>query len=497
MKNRKPLWIAIVAVAAVALGADAQEKYEPTWESLSKVNVAPQWFRDAKFGIYFHWGTYSVPAFGSEWYPRNMYNVEGREYRHHVETWGEPNAFGYPDFVPMFKAEKFNADEWVELFVQAGARFAGPVAEHHDGWSMWASKLTPWNAAERGPQRDLTGELAAAVRKRGLKFITTFHHARNNLWEKPGRDGQLRWTGHYEFVKRYFPSLLEDPERAIMYGYMPREKFLTMWLGKLQEVIDNYQPDIMWFDSWLDEIPESLRQEYVAYYYNQATRWGKEVVVTRKQNDLPLSVSIEDIEKGRSDRLTENVWLTDDTISVGSWCYTQDLRIKPTSVVLHSLIDIISKNGVLLLNISPMADGTIPDNQEQVLLEMGEWLRLNGEAVYGTRPWKVYGEGPSQGRAGQFGGVTDPRGGYKPQDVRFTTKGETLYAISLGWPDATLTIESLKAGSPHYPSEIGSVELIGTDARLAWTRTADGLTIAMPPEKPCDYAVVFKILPKK
>jgi alpha-L-fucosidase len=361
---------------------------------------------------------------------------------------------------------------------------------------MWASKLTPWNAAEKGPKRDITGELAAAVRKRGLKFVTTFHHARNNLWEKPGRNGQLAWTGHYSFVKQYFPALLNDPERAIMYGYMPREKFLAMWLGKLKEVIDNYQPDIMWFDSWLDEIPENLRQEYVAYYYNQAADWGKEVVVTRKQNDLPLSVSIEDIEKGRSDRLTENVWLTDDTISMGSWCYTQDLRIKPTSVVLHSLIDIISKNGILLLNISPRADGTIPDNQRQVLLQMGQWLKINGEAVYGSRPWKIFGEGPSQGRTGQFGGVTDPSGGYRPQDIRFTTKGQTLYAISLGWPDGSLTIQALKAGSPQYLGEIGAIQLLGSNAEIKWSRTADGLTITMPPAKPCDYAVVFKILPK-
>ncbi len=498
MRTRIVSSAAATAIVIIALSAGttlAQEKYEPTWESLSKVNVAPDWFRDAKFGIYFHWGVYSVPAFGSEWYPRNMYNTQSREYRHHVETWGEPNEFGYPDFVPMFKAEKFNADEWTDLFVKAGARFAGPVAEHHDGFAMWESGVTSWNAANMGPKRDLTGELEKAIRKRGLKFITTFHHARNNLWQREVR-GQMRWDGHYSFVQQYFPQLLDDRPRAVLYGYLPRDAFLDLWLGKLVEVIHKYHPDLIWFDSWLDQIPESVRREFLAYYFNEA-RPGQEVVVTRKQNDLPLSVSVEDIEKGRSDRLTENVWLTDDTISMGSWCYTQNLRIKPTSVVLHSLIDIISKNGILLLNISPKADGTIPDDQRQVLLEMGQWLKINGEAVYGSRPWKVYGEGPSQGRAGRFGGVTDPTGGYQPEDIRFTTQGETLYAISLGWPQDTLTIQTLKTGAPQYPGEIASIQLLGSDAKLAWSRTADGLTITLPSEKPCDYAVVFKIAPKR
>jgi len=473
------------------------EPYEPTWESLAKINEAPDWFRDAKFGIYFHWGVYSVPAFGNEWYPRNMYNVKGREYRHHVESWGDPNAFGYPDFVPMFRAERFDAEAWAELFEQAGARFAGPVAEHHDGWAMWDSDKTPWNVVDKGPKRDITGELEKAIRKRGMKFVTTFHHARNNLWQKPGRDDQLAWTGHYQFVKEHFPALLEDSERAIMYGYMPREEFLAMWLGKLSEVIDKYRPDLMWFDSWLDEIPEARQQEYLAYYYNRAREWNKEVVVTRKQDDLPLSVSVQDIEKGRADRLTENFWLTDDTISMGSWCYTKDLRIKPASVVLHSLIDTVSKNGALLLNISPMADGTIPQNQRDVLLEMGRWLKVNGEAIYGTRPWTIYGEGATQGQAGHFGGVTDPKEGYRPEDIRFTKKGQTLYAISLGWAEDSLTIRSLKSGSDLFTGEIASVSLLGSKARIQWSRTPDGLVITTPKERPCDYATAFKITPRR
>jgi len=343
------LWL-----ASVTLPAMVAAEYSADWDSRKKHEPAPEWFRDAKFGIYFHWGVYSVPAFGSEWYPRNMHIKKRPEYKHHLETYGDPTEFGYADFVPKFKAEKFDADQWAALFERAGARFAGPVAEHHDGFAMWDSDQTPWNAADMGPRRDVTGELARAVRKRGMKLVATFHHARNSLWQKDGK-----WTGHYQYVKQDFPSLLDDPKEAILYGYMPREKFVEMWRGKLFEVIDHYQPDLIWFDSWLNEIPERARQEFCAYYLNRANEWGKDVVITRKQDDLPIEFTVLDLEKGRMNKLTENVWLTDDAISLGSWCYTEDLRIKPLRQVLHVLIDIVSKNGVLLLNVCPKADGTI------------------------------------------------------------------------------------------------------------------------------------------
>ena len=216
-----------------------------------------------------------MPAFGDEWYPRNMYNIKSREYKHHVETWGDPNKFGYPDFVPMFKAEKFDADAWAELFEQAGARFAGPVAEHHDGFAMWDSDLTPWNAVDRGPQRDITGELEKAIRKRGMRFVTTFHHERNSLWEKPGRNGRSPGAGTTISSSSTSPPCWRTPSGRSCTATCLVRQFLAMWLGKLKEVIDKYHPDLMWFDSWLDEIPESVRQEYLAYYYNQRRRAGQ------------------------------------------------------------------------------------------------------------------------------------------------------------------------------------------------------------------------------
>jgi len=468
--------------------AQAEEKYQPNWESLAKKNPAPDWLRDAKFGIYFHWGVYSVPAFGSEWYPRNMYLIGRPENKHHIATYGDPLVFGYDKFVPMFKAEKFDANEWADLFVQAGAKYAGPVAEHHDGFSMWASKQTPWNAKDRGPKRDIVGELAKAIRARGMKFVTTFHTARNNLWEKqPGK-----WSGHYDGVLKNYPKAMENKENAILFGYMPREQFLKMWLAKLEEVIDNYQPDLMWFDSWLDEIPEQVRMEYLAYYFNASQKWGRDVVVTFKQQDLPRTVAIDDYEKGRASEKTDFVWLTDDTISKGSWCYTQDLKIKSVEEVLTTFIDIISKNGQLLLNISPKADGTIPEDQRQVLLAMGAWLKTSGDAVYGTRPWVTYGEGGTKmDKGGHF--VKSIK--YKSDDVRFTCKGKTVYATFLGWPGAgeKMTLATFAKDGKAGDVKVKSVSLVGGDAKIAWEATDKGLTVTMPDKAPSELAVAFKI----
>lgn len=473
-----------------------KQVFTSDWESLRQRNPAPKWFRDAKFGIYFHWGVYSVPAFGTEWYPRMMYDKTSAEYRHHVHTWGEPNKFGYPDFVPMFRAEKFDADQWAELFKKTGARFAGPVAEHHDGFSMWASKVNPWNAKDMGPHRDLVGELEKAVRKQGLRFVTTFHHARNGLYEIE-KDGKKYWTGHYEFVKKNFPELLNDPNRAIMYGYMPAQKFCQTWKDKLIEVIDSYQPDLMYFDGWLNEIPDKYKMEYLAHYFNEAGKAGKEVVVTYKEQDLPRQVGIEDFEKGRADHLTDFVWLTDDTISTGSWCYTRNLGIKKPAQIVRTLIDIVSKNGQLMLNISPMADGTIPDNQKKVLLRIGDWLKKYGEAVYETRPFVDYGEGPTQMEKG--GHFVTMKGRYSAKDIRYTRKGNIIYAIVLGWPgkNEQVTMTIFGKGNKAENIKVKKVSMLGSKEKIKWHRDDAGLVVTTP-SKAVDYlAVVFKLISAK
>lgn len=487
--------LAVLAASCVAPGAArAEDAYQPNWTSLRTHTPAPEWFRDAKYGIYFHWGVYSVPAYGNEWYPRFMHaKKEGLRnhhyYKHHTATYGDPAQYGYDRFVEGFTAEKFDADDWADLFAKSGAKFAGPVAEHHDGFAMWDSELTPWNAADRGPKRDITGEMAAAVRKRGMKLITSFHHARNNLWEKRKGNGTI-WSGHYSHAKEFFPTLLEDQERAILYGYMPRQDFLDMWLGKLDEVIGKYSPDIIWFDSWLDEIPDTVQQQFLANYFNHAAENGKEVLVTYKQEDMPQDIAVLDLEKGGMGELTEFAWLTDDTISLGSWCYTENLRIKPTHVVVHSLIDIVSKNGQLLLNISPKADGSIPQEQRDVLLGLGAWLDAYGEAIYETRPFTTYGHGPTKAGKGHFGGIATDIG-YTADDIRYTRKGTTVYAIQLGAPEAGS--KTTLSGFAGDGSKVASVELLGSDAAVEWEMTDAGLVVTAPAESPDSMAIVYKV----
>ena len=496
------MWLILGCVMALgAFNAFAQEDgapsgpYEADWESLRAHDAAPEWFRDAKFGIYFHWGVYCVPAFGSEWYPRNMHMSDSREQRHHIATYGDPSEFGYHDFVPRFKAEHFDPDAWADLFVKAGARFAGPVAEHHDGFAMWESKLTPWNVKDKGPKRDITGELAEAIRARGMRLVTSFHHARNSQHQIEV-EGELEWTGHYPRVEGW-PTVSEDPELRLMYGNVPRADFLKMWEGKLFEVIDHYRPDLIWFDSWLDEIPDANQCAFLSYYFNRAHETGQEVVVTVKQQDITPEIAVEDFEKGRAGHLTEYTWLTDDTLSRGSWCYTEEnFRIKRTPEVLHVLIDIVSKNGQLLLNISPKADGTIPQNQQEVLLGIGEWLGQYGEAIYGTRPFLVFGEGPTRLKKG--GHFVQVRGGYKPEDIRFTSKGDTVYALALGWPGdgAKLRIETFGADGAAKDIEVTGVSMLGADAKVKWKRSKKGLTVTCPKAQASGMATVFKIATK-
>lgn len=486
--------------------------YSPSEASLARHNEAPEWFRDAKLGIYTHWGVYSVPAFGSEWYPRWIWHSNitdrggvNRMYQHHLDTYGGPEKTPYHAFVPQFTATKFNADEWADLFQKAGARFAGPVAEHHDGFAMWDSDVTPWNAADKGPKRDVAGELATALRARGMKFMGSFHHARNlqryrgqsleaaRATGERNRRGvlQLYQKSHYPWIEGTAVTS-DDPELRLLYGNVPEEEWLRdVWLAKVKEFAAKYDPDLLWFDSWLDDIPENYLNCFGADYLNHAAAKGQEVVVTRKQADLPLSWSIEDYEKGRLDRLTENAWLTDDTISLGSWSHTQDLRIKPQNRVLHDFIDIVSKNGQLLLNVSPRADGSIPDDQREVLLGLGGWLKRNGEAIYETRPWVTYGEGPSDmADTGHFTKEVQ----YTAQDLRFTTRGnDVLYVIALGRPEGALSVHSLGRRLKLYPDAIDSVELLGSGPVEGWIRADDALHIPVSAALPDDIAFVWKI----
>ena len=494
--------LALLALVACAPEKKKEEvkapKYTADFASLSNHNQQPDWFQDAKLGIYFHWGVYSVPAFGNEWYPRRMHFEDDIAYKHHLTTYGDPSDFGYHDFVPMFKAENFNAEEWAALFKKAGARFAGPVAEHHDGYSMWASKKTPWNTMDTGPMRDITGELEKAIRAQDMKLITTFHHAKHLQRHDSVPEGDRKQgyrNSHYPFFKG-MPPTSDDETLKYLNGNIPEEQWLEeVWLGKLKEVIDNYQPDIIWFDSWLDQIPEKKRAEFASYYLNEADKLGKDVVIIRKQEDLPLNFSLNDLEKSRMNKMGEQSWMTDETVSYGSWCYTENLRIKPTKDIIHVLMDIVSKNGVLLLNISPMANGTIPEDQQNVLLEMGEWLNTNGEAVYETRPWITFGEGPTKEPDGHFKNHNAfSKLVYSNKDMRYTSNGGKVYATFFGWPDGeSVVLETFAKGTLTGDLKVNDISLLGYEGEIKWELTDKGIAITLPEEKISDMAIVFKL----
>lgn len=472
--------------------APAGAPYDTTWASLTRHPEA-EWFHDAKFGIYTHWGVYSVPAYGNEWYPRWMYAKDRPDerhfYAHHLATFGDPTRFGYKDFVPMFTAEKFDAEEWAALFEAAGAKFAGPVAEHHDGFALWDSDLTEWDAADMGPQRDILGELAKALRNRGLKLVTSFHHAQN-WWhyEDSYALGSVdtRDTAYAGVGKIYPP-----PHRV---GDRPTTAYLVQWEQKVREVIDKYQPDYMWFDfGWAQPEFEPYKRSLLAYYYNHEPVWGRQLVVTYKHDHLPTGAGILDLERGKIDSLTAFKWITDTSIAYNSWCYTTDLQYNTLNTLVDNLVDRVSKNGSLLLNVAPRSDGSIPQEQKDLLLAMGAWLKANGEAIYGTRPWVTFGEGPTRHASGQFTeqGVEE----YTAEDVRFTRKGDTLYAIALARPsDGRVVVKSLADGSTRLPAPITGVSLLGVDAPVSFERSAEGLVITMPaaadPEAP---AFAFRI----
>lgn len=469
--------------------AETEVHYEANWDSLANYEETAEWFKDAKFGIYAHWGVLSVPAYANDWYPRNMHMVGSDEYKHHVATYGEPAEFGYHDFVPMFKAEKFDANAWAELFQKSGAKFAGIVAQHHDGWSNWDSKNNPWNSMDMGPQRDIVGELGEAIHARGMKFVTSFHKARNlQIFQ----DDSSKWqddTSYFPYDPD-MPTSSRDSLISIMYGNISKEQFYKNWLTELNEVINQYSPDLIYFDSKLDKLPDSIKAQFVADYFNFATKNGKQVVITHKEGELPKSVSLEDFEKGRMNKKTEEFWLTDETVSVGSWSYTNDLGLKTANEIIDLLADIVSKNGALMLNVSPMANGIIPDNQQAILREIGEWMEINGESIYGTRTWEVFGEGPTkQEKSGMF---LDQLA-YTEKDIRYTQKGNAIYAIILGWPGENEKVLLSSFKSTNLSSKIQSVAVLGSEEVVNYQDTDEGLKVQMPSEKMDDKAVVIKI----
>jgi len=456
----------------VYCGVLAQEttQYSPDWQSLKKHQAVPEWLRDAKFGIYTHWGVYSVPAYNNEHYYRTMHHDEGYSkhgtYLRHVALYGSLDKFGYHDFIPMFKGEKFNADEWADLYIKSGARFAGLVAEHHDGFAMWDSDYTPFNAEDMGPHKDIVGLLEKAIKKKGMKFFASLHHSYN-----------------YTALKIKKGWAADNPKYEKLYGsMMPREEWLDMWLNKCNEVAEKYHPDIMYFDAWLDDIPEDYIKKYLAHYFNEAAENGQQVAVTYKGEDLPKEVGMLDHENKNPDGYVMEPWLCDYSIGTGisyAWCYTEGMEIRTPKDIVRTLVDVVSKNGQMILNLSPKADGTIPQDQKNVMFRVGRWMWSHGEAIYETRPFAVPHE------------VTDDG-----IDVFYTQKGKTIYAIFYEWPGLNKNIKLKEVLPKRIDGEVKTVTLLGLKKidKCTFSQKEDGLEFMIPKARiPDDLAIVFRI----
>jgi alpha-L-fucosidase len=467
--------------------------FQPDWESLSHYE-APEWYKDAKFGIFVHWGVYSVPAFGNEWYPRQMY-IEGSDVnKHHVATYGPLTTSGYKDFIPKFKAEKFDAQAWARLFKAAGARYVVPVFEHHDGFAMYDSQLSDWTAKKMGPKRDIGGELADAIRAEGLHFGASSHRIEHDWFMGEGRKQD---------------SDVNDPKYADFYGPAhPRKEtagdllsedwtylspaYAEDWVARNAEIVQKYRPELIFFDWWIGQ--PSVRPylaEFVAYYYNESSKRGPVGIINYKLVDMEKHSGVLDIERGQTSETLPTIWQTDTSVSNKSWGYIENDTFKTPEFIVHQLADVVSKNGNLLLNIGPRADGAIPDEVQQVLLETGAWLKINGEAIYGTRPWTSFGEGPTETRAGSFHDTDSAQ--YTPQDFRFTTRDRHLYAIEMKWPkNGEAVIASLKSGITGARG-INDVTLLGYSKPLTFEQRRDGLHIHVPAQNPGKYAYAFRI----
>jgi alpha-L-fucosidase len=468
--------------------------FRPDYESLDTYRV-PEWYKDAKFGIFIHWGVYSVPAYGSEWYPREMYIQGSDVFKHHLATYGPQNKFGYKDFIPMFQAEKFDPQAWAHLFKESGAKYVVPVFEHHDGFAMYDSGLSDWTVAKMGPRRDTSGELAKAVRAEGLHLGASSHRVEHNFFLGVGRTfnsdvNDPQYSGFYGPAHTWLINLDHTP-LSNDFTWLS-DAYANDWLARSAEIVEKYHPDIMYFDWWIGQ--PGLRHQltkFAAFYYNASLKYGDHVgVINYKDYAMDAQSAVLDIERGQLGDIRPLYWQTDTSVSNKSWGYIEHDTFKSPEFIVHQLIDIVSKNGNLLMNIGPKSDGTIPDEVQQVLLAVGSWLKVNGDAIYGTRAWTTYGEGPTKVVEGSFNDTA--AGNYTAADFRFATKGDTLYAIEMGWPsNGEAVIKTLRTVTGT--KAIRSISLLGSTDALAFEQKDDGLHIKLPAANPGKYAYAYKI----
>ncbi|MBB6002548.1 alpha-L-fucosidase [Arcicella rosea] len=483
--------------------------FKPDSNSLKQYKC-PEWFQDAKFGIWSHWGPQSVPMFG-DWYARRMYIEGSKVYNYHLKTYGHPSKFGYKDIIALWKAEKWNPDKLMDLYVKVGAKYFVSMGAHHDGFDLWNSKHNPWNAYTMGPKRDIVGEWATAARKRGLRFGISEHFARAYNWmglshgsDKEGNYAGVPYDGNDpKYADLYFPPKLDD--NGDRYPVKPPTWWQKKWFDRMEDAIINYQPDFLYSDG---AIPMgNTGRLLLSDFYNQNIQWHKgklEAVYTFKNvgadwGEYIEGAGVHDEEQSILPEIKKDPWQTDTSLS--NWFYDANFKNKENGQMYYSagrivrlLSDIVSKNGNLLLNVTQLPDGSIEPEAITILEQLGKWMKINGEAIFATRPWFTYGEGPSTNIKDDIKNelFNINKFQYTEKDFRFTrTKDrKNLFVIGLIWPqDPNITIKTLV----NENVAISDIKLLGYDKKITWKQTKDGLQITLPQTKPSDLAYALKI----
>jgi alpha-L-fucosidase len=507
-------------------------KFQPTWDSLHQYQC-PDWFRNAKFGIWACFGPQNVPEDG-DWYARNMYVEGSRQNKYHVAHYGPPSQFGFKDIIHVWKAENFDAEKLIALYKKVGAQYFFVMANHHDNFDMYDSKYQPWNSVKVGPHKDIVGDFARAAHEQGLPFGVSVHAA--HAWsfyeiaqsadttgplagvpydgKLTKADGKGQWWDGLDpqdlYAQNHTPSLNFSKANSIHGQWnwgngasIPDQAYCDKFYNRTIDLVHKYKPDLIYFDD--DALPlwpvsdAGLKIAADFYNFNMQQHDGKlEAVLFGKMlSESQQKCLVRDIERGAANKIEAQPWETDTCI--GNWHYDRSLyeknRYKSAKTVIQMLCDIVSKNGDLLLNIPVRGDGSIDDKEQAVLEGIGAWMDVNKECIFDTRPWKIFGEGPaSEGAALSAQGFNEGKGKpFTAADVRFTTKGNALYAIVLGTPQQDLQIKSLGTAAKLLDKPIGNITLLGTREKVEWSQTADALTIKAPEKFPNDIAIVFKI----
>jgi alpha-L-fucosidase len=509
-----PAWILLVSIAVSCRNKPVEQapgtvspSFTSDIESFGSYSY-PDWFRDAKFGIWAHWGPQAVPRQG-DWYARKMYESgtynrqnnqitgkPGREYLYHLEHYGHPSKFGYKDIIPLWKAERWDPEKLMGLYKRVGAKYFVSMATHHDNFFLWDSKIHRWNSVKMGPMKDVVGLWQKAAQKEGLRFGVSEHLGASYTWfqssHRSDPSGPMKGVP-YDGADPQYQDLYHPPTAPDDFAWLTKDSANQQnWLACIKEVIDMYHPDLLYSDG---ELPfGEVGRTMLSHFYNQdilKNNGSLQAVYTCKHL-VSKGRWVMDIERGAMDSISVDPWQTDT--SIGDWYYRTGQKYMTGTEVIQMLVDIVSKNGNLLLNVVQTPEGDLEQDVIDILEEIAVWTPVNGEGIYGTRPWKVYGEGPStlKQEKGRFGGVRDVRP-YESTDIRFTTKDNNLYAFIMDTPTADVSILSLGKNSTINDKKIRKITMPGSEEKIKWKQQDDALVITLPEKLPQWNVVAFKI----